>query len=160
MCGAASRASGHKKGVAMQEEEKPFGIKIIFLLALFGGILGLFESIFASDELIRNGVWNDEVLGLVGGFFNNIVFLRTLVAVFSIFSLWLASAVISLKRIGWYYLLFAMSLPLLIYLLLLIIVNVRHIPLDNMQKIGIAFRVIVNLCWLIYVVTVQSYFVH
>jgi|GEM_PF-3891350 len=143
----------------MLDEEKPFGIKVIFLFALLGGLFGLYQSLFGSDELIRDAIWNDEVLVLVGGFFNNIVILRIISTIYSIFSLWLASAVISLKRIGWYCLLFGLGMPLITYILLLIMVNARNIPLDNVQKIGIAFRIIINLCWFIYAVTVQSYFI-
>jgi len=143
----------------MREAEKPFGIKIIFLLALFGGIFGLLEAMFASDVALRNIIWDTDALALIGVFFNNIAFLRVVVVLFAFFNLWLANAVISLKRIGWYGLLFGMGAMLLLYLSLLIIVNARHIPLDNMQKIGIAFRIIVDLCWFIYVLTVQSYFV-
>jgi len=144
----------------MREVEKPFGIKIIFLLALLAGLFGLLEAMFATDEALRNIIWDTDVLALIGAFFNNIAFLRIVVVLFSFFYLWLANAVISLKRVGWYSLLFSIGAMLLLYLSLLIIVKARNIHLDNMQKIGIAFRIIVDLCWFIYVLTVQSYFVN
>jgi hypothetical protein len=143
----------------MRDVEKPFGIKVIFLVALLGGFFGILEAIFASDKALMDMVWDSEALALIGAFFNNAAFLRTVVVLFSFFNLWLANAVISLKKIGWYALLFDMGAMLVLYLSLLVIVNARRIPLDNMQKVGITFRIIVDLCWFIYVLTVQSYFV-
>jgi len=90
----------------MYEKDRPFGVKLIFVGFLLAGLLGLYESIFASDDFISNSILNDGVLGFIGGIFNNISFLRIFLILLSFFSLWLASAVISLKRIGIIYYLF------------------------------------------------------
>ena len=144
----------------MYEVDRPFGVKLIFIGLLLSGLVGIYASLFASDEFVRKIILNDEILGIIGGFFNNIAFLRIVLVIFSIFSLWLSSGVFSLKRSVWYYLLFLTILPLIIYLIAIAILSINNITLENIQKIGVAFRIIVNIGWFIYIFSVQDYFVN
>jgi len=143
----------------MYETDRPFGVKVIFIGLLLSGLVGIYAALFASDEFVREIILNDEILGIIGGFFNNIAFLRTALTIFSIFFLWLSSGVFSLKRSAWYFLLALTILPLIVYLIVLAVLHINNITLENIQKTGIAIRIIVDICWLVYICAVQDYFV-
>jgi hypothetical protein len=145
----------------MYEKERPFGAKLIFILLLVGGIVGLFASLFSSDKSVRDIIMNEEIFIILASFFNNITFLRALLLIFSIFTLWLSSAVFSLRKIAWKLLLWYMALYLLMCIIILIIIAVHpNITLGTSQKIVIAFRLIVALLWFCYLVTLKDHFVY
>ena len=144
----------------MYEEGRPLGIKIISLSLFMAGLGGLYISLSCADEIVRNVILDSDLLRAIGGLFDNIHFQRMLITIFSIFYLWLGILVFSMKKIARYFLLPLMGLPLLMYFIFLIIININNITLNNLQRIGIAFRIFVDLIWLLYIIFAIHYFVN
>ena len=143
----------------MYEVERPLGVKLIFLALLLTGLFGIYTSIFASDEFVREFLLNDKLIGTIGGYFSNIEFLKAALLILSIVALWLSSGVLSLKRSAWYWLLFLILLPIVISLVALGILAKNNIGLENTQKISVGLRILVDLALFTYIFSRQDYFV-
>jgi len=143
----------------MQEVEKPFGVKLMFFALLLAGLFGIYASIFASDEFVREFLLNDKIIGAIGGSFSNISFLKAALLLLSIFALWLSSGVFSLKRSAWYCLLALILLPIAVSLIALATLTIHNIDLENIQKISVAFRVLADIVLFAYIFSRQDYFV-
>lgn len=143
----------------MYEVERPFGVKLIFLALLLTGLFGIYTSIFASDEFVREFLLNDKLIGAIGGYFSNIEFLKAALLILSIVALWLSSGVFHLKKSAWYWLLFLILLPIVISLIALGILAKNNIGLENTQKISVGLRIIVDLALFTYIFSRQDYFV-
>jgi hypothetical protein len=117
------------------ERDRPFLIKILCLLLLLSGIVGLYTVFFGADSLIKSLDLRDRhLVNLLLQFFDQ----RLVVLGISTFHLWLFHLLYDLRKLGWYLLFIFNVLTLIGLVINLISLIVNKAPLNNPQKIIIA----------------------
>jgi hypothetical protein len=85
---------------------------------------------------------------------------KAIILVLSIFSLWMSYMLYELRQSAWYILIAVFSLALLSLVPSVFALNLSAVAITDFDKIGLIILGVMDLAWLVYVLSIKAYFVH